>query len=156
MMMAAMAVICLCHGWSLRAAQHALLFQPVYFAGGEQIRDLTQVDLCWRTVVEYGERIVALAVMAGGRRYVGGIFCRYGSAHHVFRAAQVISSAAFGIDQCLVCEQDFSHPLFRILAFVYVRVVLQRPVFECFFNDLGRGIRIDVQYRVVISKLFHC
>ena len=156
MMMAAMAVICLCHGWSLRAAQHALLFQPVYFTGGKQVRDLTQVDLCWRTVIEYGEGIVAPSVVAGRGRHVGGIFRWYGSTQHVFRTAHVIISAAFGVDQCLVCEQDFSHPLLRILAFVYVRVVLQRPVFECFFNDLGRGIRIDVQYRVVISKLFHC
>src|SRR2546430_14385420 len=97
MMMAAMAVICLCHGWSLRAAQHALLFQPVYFTGGKQVRDLTQVDLCWRTVVEYGERIVALAVVAGRGGHVGGIFLRDGSAHHVFRAGPVISSGGVGV-----------------------------------------------------------
>src|SRR2546423_10185136 len=116
MMMAAMAVICLCHGWSLRAAQHALLFQPVYFTGGKQVRDLTQVDLCCRTVVEYGERIVALAVVAGRGRHVGGIFRLYGSTQHVFRTAHVINFAAVRGDQSLVCEQEFSHPLLRLLA----------------------------------------
>src|SRR5436853_784426 len=129
MMMAAMAVICSCNGRSLRAAQHALLFQPAYFTGGKQIGDLAEVDLCWRTVVECGERIVAPAVVAGRRRHVSGIFCWYKTARHVSRAAPVIGPAAVGIDQCLVCEQDLSHPLLRILAFVYVRVVLQRLVF---------------------------
>ena len=68
MMMAAMAVICLCHGGSLRAAQHALLFQLAYLTGGKQIRDLAQVDLCWHIIVEWGERKVALAVVASRRR----------------------------------------------------------------------------------------
>src|SRR5437667_2591939 len=52
MMMAAMAVTGLCHRRSLRAAQHALLFQPAYFTGGKQIRDLAQVDLCWHIIFE--------------------------------------------------------------------------------------------------------
>src|SRR6266849_9500983 len=141
MMLAAMAVICPCHGWSLRAAQHALLFQPAYLTGGKQIRDLAQVDLCWRTVGQDGERIVALAVVASRRRHVSSIFFWYGTARHVYRAAQVIGAATFGINRCLVCEQDLPHLLLRILAFVYVRVVLQRQVFECFFNSLGRSIR---------------
>ena len=46
--------------------------------------------------------------------------------------------------------------LLRILAFVDVRVVLVRQVFEFFFNNLGWSIRINAQHRVVISKLFHC
>src|SRR5437870_12256351 len=98
MMMAAMAVICPCHGWSLRAAQHALLFQPAYLPGGKQIRDLAQVDLCRRTLVEDGERIGALAVVASRRRHVSVLCCRYETARHVFRAAQFIGAAAFGID----------------------------------------------------------
>src|SRR3989454_7737482 len=154
--MAAMAVIGPCHRRSLRAAHHALLFQPAYLTGGKQIRDLAQVDLRWRTVVEYGERIGALAVAASRRRHVSGIFSRYGTAWHVFRAAQIIAAAALGIDQCLVCEQELSHSLLCILAFVDVRVVLQRQVFKCFFNTLGRSIRIDAQHSVVISKPFHC
>src|SRR5437660_12417265 len=102
MMVAAMAVICLCHGGSLRAAQHALLFQPVYFTGGKQVRDLTQVDLCWRTVVEYGERIVALAVVAGSGRHVGGIFRWYASTPHFVRSAHSITSAVFDDVKSLV------------------------------------------------------
>jgi hypothetical protein len=43
----------------------------------------------------------------------------------MLRAAQVIGAAAFGIAQALVGEQDLSHPLLRILAFVDVRVELQ-------------------------------
>jgi hypothetical protein len=61
-MLAAMAVIYPCYGWSIRAAQPALHFQPAYLPGGKQIGDLAQIDLCWRTLVEGGERIVALAV----------------------------------------------------------------------------------------------
>src|SRR5258708_38218000 len=155
-MMAAMAVICPSPGRSLRTTQHALLFQSAYLTGGKQIRDLAQVDLCWRTIVEGGERKGALAVMASRRRHISGSFCRYGKARSMFRAAQVIDAAAFGINQRLVCEQDLSHPLLRILAFVDVRVVLQRQVFEGFFNTLGRSMCIDAQHCVVISNLFHC
>src|SRR5713226_3882491 len=98
MMLAAMAVICPCHRRSLRAAQHALLFQPAHLTGGKQIRDLAQVDLCWQIIVEWGERKVALAVVASRRRHVSGIFCPYGTSRHVFRATLVIGAAAFGID----------------------------------------------------------
>src|SRR5437764_15105386 len=120
MMMAAMAVIYSCYRRSLRAAQHALLFQSAYLTGRKQIRNLAQVDLCWCTVVESGERIGALAVVVSIRRYVSGIFCRYGTARHASRTTQVIGAAAFGIDQCLVCEQDLSHPLLRLHFFVYI------------------------------------
>ncbi len=144
-MLAAMAVIYPCHGRSLRAAQHPLLLQPAYLPGGKQIRDLAQVDLYWRIPVESGERIGALAVAASRRRHLSVLFCRYGTARPVFRVAQIIGAAAFGIDQSLVCEQDLSHPLLRILTFIYVRVVLQRQVFECFFNHLGRSIRRPAQ-----------
>src|SRR5258708_9662621 len=123
MMLAAMAVIGPCHGRSLRAAQHALLFQPAYLTGGKQIRDLAQVDLCWRTVGQDGKRIGALAVVASRRRHISSIFCRYGTARHVFRAAQVIGATTFGIDQGLALEQDLSHPLLLILAFLYFQVV---------------------------------
>src|SRR5438270_8307901 len=117
-MLAAMAVICPCPGRSLRSAQHTLLFEPAYLPGGKQIRELAQVDLCWRTLVEDGERIGALTVVASRRRHVSGSFSRYGTARHVFRAVQVIGAAAFGIDQSLVGEQELSHPLLRILSFV--------------------------------------
>src|SRR6266700_1595463 len=132
-MLAAMAVICPCPGRILCAAQHALLFQPAYLPGGKQIRELAQVDLCWRTLVEDGERIGALPVVVSRRRDVSGSFCRYGTARYVLRAAQVIGAAALGIDQGLLGEQELSHPLLRILTFVDVRVVLQRQVVEGFF-----------------------
>ncbi len=83
-MLAAMAVIDPCHGRSLRAAQHALPFQSAYLPGGKQIGDLAQIDLCWNTLVESGERIGALAVAASRRRYLSVLFCRYGAARHVF------------------------------------------------------------------------
>src|SRR2546430_113008 len=123
-MLAAMAVIGPCHGWSLRAAQHALLLQLAYLSGGKQIGDLAQIDLCRYILIEGGERIVALAVAACRRRHLSVLFYRDGTARHVFRAAQVIGAAAFGIAQCLVGEQDLSHPLLGVLTFVYVRVVL--------------------------------
>src|SRR5438067_11934747 len=102
MMMAAMAVTGLCHRRSLRAAQHALLFQPAYLTGRKQIRDLAQVDLCWHIIVEWGERKVALAIVASRRRRISGIFRRYGTARHVFRASQVIGTAAFGVAEFMV------------------------------------------------------
>src|SRR6266702_7907113 len=123
-MLAAMAVICPCPGRILCAAQHALLFEPAYLPGGKQIRELAQVNLCWRILVEDGERIGALAVVVSRSRHVSGSSRQYGTAQHVFRSAQVIGAAAFGIDQGLVGEQELSHPLLRILAFVDVRLVL--------------------------------
>src|SRR5438270_11361268 len=101
-MLAAMAVPGPCHGGSLRAAQHALLFQPACLPGGKQIRDLAQVDLYWRIVAEDGERIGALAVVASRGRQVSVLCCRYETARHVLRATQFIGSAALGFDQCLV------------------------------------------------------
>src|SRR6266478_7421595 len=133
-MLAAMAVISPCHGRSLRASQLALHFQPAYLPGGKQIGDLAQIDLCWNTLVESGERIEALAVAASRRRHLSVLFCRYGATRRVCCAAHVIGATAFGVDQCLVCEQELSHPLLRILTFVYVRVVLQCQVLESFFN----------------------
>src|SRR5215470_15467963 len=128
-----MAIISSCPGRSFSAAQQALLFQPAYLTGGKQIRELPQVDLCWSILVEYRERIVTLAVVASRRRHTRGVCCRYGTARHVLRAAQVIGVASFGIAQGLVGEQDLSHPLLGVLAFVDVRMVLQRQVFEGFF-----------------------
>jgi hypothetical protein len=110
-MLAAMAVRDPCHGRSLRAAQSALPFGPAYLPGGKQIGDRAQIDLCWRTLAESGERIGALAVAASRRSHLSVLFCGYGAPRHVFRAAQVIGATAFGIDQCLVCEQELSHPL---------------------------------------------
>src|SRR5437899_1541768 len=100
-MLAAVTIICSCPGRCLRAAQHTLLFEPAYLPRGKQIRELAQIDLCWRILVEDGERIGALAVVVSRRRHVSGSFCQYRTAQYVFRSVQVIGTAAFGIDQGL-------------------------------------------------------
>src|SRR5260370_8307875 len=99
MMLAAMAVIGPCHGRSLRAAQHALLFQPAYLTGGKQIRDLAQVDLCWRTVGQDGECIGALAVVASRRRHVRTIFFWYRPPRHLYRPPQALGAPSFRTNQ---------------------------------------------------------
>ena len=155
-MLAAMAVTCPCFRWGLGASQHAIGHQPAYLKWGKQVGDLAKVDLCRRTVIEYGERKEALVVMVSHRRHISRFFCRYGTVRQVMRAAQVIDAAAFGVAQGMVGEQELSRLLFRIPAFVDVRVVLQRKVFECFFYDFGRSICIHTEDSIVISKLFHC